>query len=81
VLAAILAGQQGPEQLAELSKGLFRNKIPELRLAFTDHPSLSAAATARPSEVHGVQSEIRNQKKTKKNARFSDFRFLISSSL
>jgi len=35
MLEAILAGQQDPEQLAEMSKGLLRNKIPELRLALT----------------------------------------------
>ena len=33
MLEAILAGEQEPEKLAELSKGLLRHKIPELRLA------------------------------------------------
>jgi transposase len=41
MLEAIIAGQQDSEQLAEMSKGLLRNKIPELRLALegrvTDH--------------------------------------------
>jgi transposase len=33
MLDAIIAGQQDAEQLAEMSKGLLRNKIPELKLA------------------------------------------------
>jgi transposase len=33
MLEAILAGEQDPEKLADLSKGLLRNKIPELKLA------------------------------------------------
>jgi transposase len=41
MLEAIVAGQQDSERLAEMSKGLLRNKIPELRLALegrvTDH--------------------------------------------
>ncbi len=41
MLEAIVGGEQDSEQLAEMSKGLLRNKIPELRLALegrvTDH--------------------------------------------
>ena len=41
MLEAIVAGQQDSERLAEMSKGLLRNKIPELQLALegrvTDH--------------------------------------------
>lgn len=41
ILKAIQAGEQDVERLAEMSKGLLRNKIPELRLALegrvTDH--------------------------------------------
>jgi len=33
MLEAMLAGEQDPERLAEMSKGLLRNKIPELKLA------------------------------------------------
>src|SRR5215471_7817503 len=33
MLKAMLAGEEDPAQLAEMSKGLLRNKIPELRLA------------------------------------------------
>jgi transposase len=33
MLGAILAGEQDAEQLAEMSKGLLRNKIPDLKLA------------------------------------------------
>jgi len=33
MLDAIIAGQQDAEQLAEMSKGLLRNKIPDLKLA------------------------------------------------
>jgi transposase len=33
ILEAMLAGEQDPTRLAEMSKGLLRNKIPELKLA------------------------------------------------
>jgi transposase len=37
MLEAMLSGEQDAAQLAEMSKGLLRNKIPELQLALADH--------------------------------------------
>jgi transposase len=66
MLKAILAGEGDADRLADMSKGLLRNKIPELRLALEASdgaPPFSSERVARPPGVRGkrmaeVEAEI-----------------------
>jgi transposase len=60
ILEAMLAGEQDAARLAELSKGLLRNKIPELKLALegrmTEHHRFLLRQLRAPA-LHGSETE------------------------
>jgi len=67
MLEAILAGEQDPEKLAEMSKGLLRNKIPELKLAMegrvTEHHRFMLRALLEDlrhaeSKIAAIEAEV-----------------------
>jgi len=68
ILEAMLAGEEDAARLAEMSKGLLRNKIPELQLALEgryDRASSIFAPTAlRAPALHGIENGVRSSKRS-----------------